>query len=97
MYILVTFGGSIKHGAGITQQIYFDKACLYTLGYNESICESLDEHQAESEAVQRVVNDFNLYSSFIRNALVVVGSLFAGHFADRFGMRLSLALAMIGE
>jgi hypothetical protein len=48
----------VQDGAGITDQLLFDKVCLYELDYPTHVCSNLTEFEEASNAVQRVVNDF---------------------------------------
>jgi hypothetical protein len=48
-----------KGGAGITEQLLFDKVCLYELHYPPHVCSNLTANENESTAVQHVVNEFS--------------------------------------
>ncbi len=91
---LISVGASLKHGAGITKQIYFDKACLYALGHPPDVCAALADHPEASAEVQRTVNQFQMSKDIFMNCLVVVGSMFAGSMADRFGMKACMLTAL---
>ncbi len=94
---LMQLGRAIKNGAGITEQLLFDKACLYELEYGDEVCANLSSHADENMAVQRVVNDFGRNVQLISNVSAIIVSLFIGAFTDRFGFRAIIMISLVCE
>ncbi len=94
---LTSLGRSIKNGAGITDQLLFDKACLYELEFDPSVCANLTAHEEENNAVQRLVNDFSRNVQLMSNVSGLIVSLFIGAFADKFGFRAIIIIALFSK
>ena len=75
----------------------YEKACLYELEYEQKICDDLSSHDEESNAVQRVVNDFNRNKLLLDNIIFLFVCLFVGTFSGKFGFRITIILSLTSK
>ena len=73
------------------------KACLYEIGYEQEICDDLSSHEEESNAVQRVVNDFNRNKLLLDNFIFLFVCLFVGAFSGKFGFKTTIILSLTSK
>ena len=59
------------------------------------MCANLTEFEAESNAVQRVVNDFGRNKELISRFCSLGASLFLGTVASKFGFKTIIVLSLI--
>ena len=74
----------------LTLQLWIDRTCLITFGYNETVCSNLTDdrwEKAEIE-VQKQVADFKVVDSYLGNAAPILMSLYLGPKSDRVGRKL---------
>ena len=74
----------------MTLQLWIDRTCLITFGYNETVCSNLtDERWEKAEIeVQKQVADFKVVDSYLGNAAPILMSLYLGPKSDRVGRKL---------
>ena len=74
----------------LTLQLWIDRTCLITFGYNETVCSNLTDDRWEKVEieVQKQVADFKVVDSYLGNAAPILMSLYLGPKSDRVGRKL---------
>uniref|UniRef100_V5I9A0 Proton-coupled folate transporter n=1 Tax=Anoplophora glabripennis TaxID=217634 RepID=V5I9A0_ANOGL len=83
----------------IEQSFFVYKACTVNHGYNNTICENINEKQYENitKEVQVTVSTFHLWNNVAGHGVPIILALFIGAWSDRRGRKLPLLLGLLGK
>ena len=83
-------------GSVIQQNLIIAKVCK-DLGYSQEICEDINNHDAEDDAVQTRASQINMYMSILGSLPCMLVALFIGPWSDKNGRKPVMIIPMIGE
>lgn len=83
----------------VEQSFFVYKACTVNHGYNETICENINEKQYENitKEVQITVSTFHIWNNIAGHGVPIVLALFIGAWSDRRGRKLPLLIGLLGK
>jgi len=82
-------------GSVIQQNLIIAKVCK-DLGYSQEICEDINNHDAEDDAVQTRASQINMYMSILGSLPCMLVALFIGPWSDKNGRKPVMIIPMIG-
>ena len=83
-------------GSVIQQNLIIAKVCK-DLGYSQDICDDINSHEVEEDAVQTRVSQINMYLSILGSLPCMLVALFIGPWSDKNGRKPVMIIPMIGE
>ena len=83
-------------GSVIQQNLIIAKVCK-DLGYSLEICDDINNHDAEDDAVQTRASQINMYMSILGSLPCMLVALFIGPWSDKNGRKPVMIIPMIGE
>jgi len=84
------------HGVIVTN-LYIEKACRVNLSYPKTVCDNINEYDAENNQVQIIVSTLELYSIFLSSIPCILISMVIGSWSDRNGRKPVLIIPTIGS
>ena len=82
-------------GSVIQQNLIIAKVCK-DLGYSPEICDDINNHDAEDDAVQTRASQINMYMSILGSLPCMLVALFIGPWSDKNGRKPVMIIPMIG-
>ena len=79
----------------IGQNLIIEKVC-HDLGYSKTICDDIDNHDDEDDAVQTRVSEINMYTTILGALPCMLVALFIGPWSDRNGRKPVMIIPMLG-
>ena len=80
----------------IQQNLIIAKVCK-DLGYSQDICDDINSHEEEEDAVQTRASQINMYLSILGSLPCMLVALFIGPWSDKNGRKPVMIIPMIGE
>ncbi len=80
----------------VSAQLYIEKVCKVNLAYGDDICDNLQQHEEEQNAVQKKVSELKIYNRILEAIPSVAFTLFAGPWSDRHGRKFLLISSVFG-
>nr|XP_023016601.1 proton-coupled folate transporter [Leptinotarsa decemlineata] len=83
----------------VEQSFYIYKACTVNHGYNETICNNINDKKYENitKEVQLTSATFHMWNSIAGHAAPIVLAFFMGAWSDKRGRKLPLLLGLFGK
>lgn len=79
-----------------TKTLQMEKGCRHELNFSEAICSNLSAHEDEKVLVERIANNYGLYTNLIRFIPATLVVIFMGSWSDKYGRKPPLMLGVIG-
>ena len=70
--------------------------CYRDLGFSNTVCSDINNHDAENDAVETMTSEINMYSSILGSLPCMLVALFIGPWSDKNGRKPVMMIPMIG-